>query len=437
MVRLSGPQAIVVGRRVFKSKPPLGRRIRHVEYGEITDASGVRVDRGLAWVLKAPASYTGEDTVEITTHGSDVILDCVVQAAAAHGAVLAGPGEFTRRAFLNGRIDLIEAEAVVELIQSAGRVDLGSAYGQASGRLSDLVNELKADTVAVLSTIEAGLDFSDEGDVSGRLRSSTSAAQLSEIVKRSSALIDTFEGSRRRHRGFAVALIGRPNVGKSTLLNALLGEERAIVSPIPGTTRDRVEGQTVWSGEAIRLVDTAGLRATAAGPVEEEGMRRTREIAAEADVAIAVLDGSAPRCRDDEAIIDLLTHGRGLVVATKRDLGLRLDLTHLRERGIDAVFASGLRQEGLDEIREAVCRLLPRPNLVDGIGLTRQRHHDLLSKLRDSADRSRQMMQAGTATEECVAAELHEGLRALGELLGESVDEAVLDRIFAEFCIGK
>ena len=234
-----------------------------------------------------------------------------------------------------------------------------------------------------------------------------------------------------------MALIGRPNVGKSTLLNALLGEERAIVTSIPGTTRDRVEGQTVWLGESIRLVDTAGLRATGAGPVEEEGMKRTRETAAEADVAIAVLDGSTAYGQDDEAIIDLLSHGRRLVVATKRDLGLRLDLTPLKERGIDVVSASGLQGDGLDEVRDRVCGLLPRPNLVDGVGLTRQRHHDLLTRLRGCAERSRRMMEAGTATEECVAAELHEGLRALGELLGESVDEAVLDQIFAEFCIGK
>lgn len=435
MVRVSGPEAVRVGCAVFRCRPPIGERPRHVEFGRILDADGAPVDTGLAWFLEGPASYTGEDTVEITCHGSDVILDCILQTAVAGGAVLARPGEFTRRAFLNGKIDLIQAEAVVDLVQAGGRLDLASSHGRACGRLSRVVSEMRVETVAALAAIEAGLDFSDEGDVdpTGHL---VIAETLRALADRARRLTDTFEGSRRRHRGYVVVLVGRPNVGKSTLLNALLGEERAIVTDIPGTTRDLVQGQAVWSGESIRLVDTAGLR-TGGGPIEREGMRKTREVVAEADFVLAVLDGSRLWEAEDEPVVRLVRGRRGSVVVNKQDLGIRMDLSELQRRGVRVVPVSSLLETGLDELKDEVCTHLPRPDLVEGTGLLRRRHHDLMARVEKRTREAADVLGAESALAECSAAGLQEALGALAELLGEEVEEAVLDRIFAEFCIGK
>ena len=288
IVRLSGPGAIQIGRRVFRSTPPLGERIRHIEYGRVVDGNR-EIDTGLAWALKAPNSYTGEDTIEISCHGSSLVLETLVQVSVANGAVPASQGEFTRRAFLNGRLDLLQAEAVVDLIQAGNKFDLENAYGHTRGRLSNLVRQLKSRLIRSLSLLEVGLDFSDE-DVDEVCRQQI-LDEIHKAIESGRQLSDTFEGSRRRQDGLLVVLAGRPNVGKSTLLNSLLGEEKAIVTPIPGTTRDLVEGRTTWAGETVRVLDTAGLR-VGGGLVEKEGIRRTRESIANADLVLAILDAS-------------------------------------------------------------------------------------------------------------------------------------------------
>ena len=435
MVRVSGPEAVRVGGTVFRCHPGIGERVRHVEFGHILDIDGEPVDTGLAWFLKGPASYTGEDTVEITPHGSDLILNGLLQAAVASGAAVAKPGEFTRRAFLNGRMDLIQAEAVVDLIQAGGRLDLENSYGRACGRLSRIVREMMAGTVAALAAIEAGLDFSEEGDVDPSANATVSL-NLHELAERARRLSDTFEGSRRRHQGYLVALVGRPNVGKSTLLNSLLGEERAIVTDIPGTTRDLVEGQAVWSGESIRLVDTAGLR-SGGGPIEREGMRRTREVVDEADFIVAVLDGSRPWERDDEMIVRLLKDQCGAAAVNKQDLGVCIDLAKLQRRGVRATQVSGLTEAGLDELKDEICTHLRRPDLVEGVGLSRRRDFDLMGVVENRTREAADLLAAASPLSECSAPGLQEALGALGELLGEGAEDAVLDHIFAEFCIGK
>jgi len=435
MVRVSGPDAVRVGGAVFRCHPAIGERVRHVEFGHILDANGTPLDSGLGWFLKGPASYTGEDTIEITAHGNDLILEGLLKSAVANGAVVARRGEFTRRAFLNGRLDLIQAESVVDLIQAGGRLDLESSYGRASGRLSRIVHEMKDGIVAALAAIEAGLDFADEGDVDP-CQSATVATKLLEIAERARRLTDTFEGTRQRHQGYLVALVGRPNVGKSTLLNGLLGEERAIVTAVPGTTRDLVEGRAVWSGEVIRLVDTAGLR-SGGGPIEREGMRRTRELLAEADFVVAVLDGSRPWEREDEMIVDLLKTRRGVAAVSKQDLGVRMDLRELARRGARVVHVSGLAETGLTELMDDISTHLNRPDLVEGIGLLRRRHYDLMCLVEERSREAAGLLAEGSSLPECSAPGLQESLGALGELLGEGIEDAVLDHIFSEFCIGK
>lgn len=432
VVRLSGSEALSIGRRIFRSQPPLGERVRHVEYGRVW-AEGRAIDTGVAWAFVAPHSYTGEDIVEISCHGSMVVLESVVEEALRLGASSAGPGEFTRRAFLNGRLDLLEAEAVIDLIQASSKASLDNAYGLAGGRLSEMVRKLKKRVVKALSLIEIGLDFSDADiDEIGRQEI---RAELREVIEGSLRLAETFEGAKRRQEGYFVALIGRPNVGKSTLLNVLLGEDRAIVTPIPGTTRDLVEGKTVWSGQTMRLVDTAGIRQTD-DPIEKEGIGRTSRAIDEADVVLAIFDSSAKWCDDDQIVLDLLPSEKSIAIFNKVDLPCILDRSKVEPRALSFVDISALTELGLEDLKRESATRIPQKVEIDGIGITRQRHQDCLMRAARSGTAAGKLLTDGQP-DECVVVELQEALNALGEMLGERTDEDVLDAIFSEFCIGK
>ena len=429
IVRLSGPQAIAVGRTLFRSKPPLGTRVRHVEFGHLLDAQSNRLDSGLAWVMKGPRSYTGEDTVEISAHGNAAILEIAVEAAIARGAALAEPGEFTRRAFLNGKLDLIQAESVVDLVQSQWRPAVADAYSQSCGRLSALIHELKEKLITALSLVEASLDFSDDVPTVDRQHVSRLVDEATQIATR---LVDSFHGARRRHEGLHVVLVGRPNVGKSTLMNALLGEDRSIVTPLPGTTRDVVEGGTVWRGLPVRIVDTAGLRRTR-DPIEVEGVRRARRAIDDADLVIPVLDSSRRWDEEDADVIDLLGETPGVIAANKCDLPCLMKPPRLSRRQVLVSARDGV---GLDRLIDTALAHLPEKEGPGSVGLTRQRHHDLLVTATSRMEAGRELMARGML-DECLGAELQEALRSIGQLLGEGLEEAVLDKIFSEFCIGK
>ena len=434
IVRLSGPEALSISQHIFRSRPPLGKRVRYVEYGHIW-TGGRAIDTGVAWVFAAPHSYTGEDTVEISCHGSMVVLESVVEEALRLGAVAAAPGEFTRRAFLNGQLDLLEAEAVIDLIQASSKAHLDSAYGLASGRLSKMVKELKSQLVKMLSLLEIGLDFSDE-DIDGIGRQEIQTA-LCKVVESSLQLAETFEGTRRRQEGYLVVLIGRPNVGKSTLLNVLLGEDRAIVTPVPGTTRDLVEGRTTWAGETIRLVDTAGIRQSH-NLIEKEGIERASQAVGEADVVLVVFDSSTESCEDDMAVLDLLpSDKKSIAVFNKIDLlGTSTRQSKIEARTSVAVEISALREFSIEKLKREVTAQLPHRTEIDGVGITRQRHQDCLLRVAKSGAVADELLRYGQP-DECVVAELQDALSALEEMLGETVGEEVLDSIFSQFCIGK
>ena len=430
LIRLSGPRAIEIGQKIFRSKPPLGSRPRHVEYGRVVDGERI-LDRGLAWFFASPRSYTGEDTVEISAHGSAVVLETIVQSAIASGAVLAGPGEFTRRAFMNGRLDLLQAEAVIDIIRANSRAGLDNAYGQASGRLSCLVNELKHILVSSIAFLELGLDFSEE-DIEA-VSAESIRQELQRAVTMATRLIDTFEGTRRRQTGVAVCLLGLPNAGKSTLFNNMLGEERAIVTPQPGTTRDLIEGRTVWSGETVRLIDTAGFR-RAGGVIEREGVQRTLQCAAAADLVLVVVDGSQPWRENYEDLLELAGNKEAFLVLNKCDLPNRLGPLpgHI---SMPAVEVSGLQEKGIAELQNLAVRRFAQPKSLDGIGLVHERHRDCLQRMAKATS----VALGGVTSQphECLVVELRMGLAALSEMLGETLDEEILDRVFSEFCIGK
>lgn len=434
MVRLSGPEAIAIGRQIFHSDNRLGDRLRHVEVGRVLNASCHEIDSALAWAFRAPASYTGEDTVEITTHGSVVVLESVVDAAIARGATLAQPGEFTRRAFVNGNIDLVQAEAVVDLIQCQSRGSMYAAYVASSGRLSNEVHQIKARIVQALSWIEIGLDFTDE-DIDPVHQRAT-LELLTEAAVHLDRLVATFESTRRRQEGFCVVLLGRPNAGKSTLLNALVGADRAIVASTPGTTRDTVEARAIWHGETVRLIDTAGIRTDDVGPVEREGMERSWRAASGADCAVVVLDGSKPWSQDDAMLLSRLNGTPTIVAMNKCDLPsvMRVPSQMLGARQLFQV--SALDGTGLNQLRESAAEQLLTTIAPLDIGLLRQRHHDLLNRARVGIDEAAKSISE-EGLPECASATLREALEAVGAVLGENVDEEVLDQIFSEFCIGK
>lgn len=429
IVRLSGPDAIDIAQRLFRSTPLLGSRLRHVEFGIFLDAQSTQLDSGLAWVMKAPRSYTGEDTVELSAHGSDAILEAIVESAISRGALLAEPGEFTKRAFLNGKLDLIQAESVVDLVQSQWRPAVADAYSQSCGRLSDLVHELKENIVSASALVEASLDFSDDVPAVSRQRVTCLVA---ESIQLSTRLIESFEGARRRHEGLQVVLVGKVNVGKSTLMNALLGEDRSIVTELPGTTRDLIEGRTVWGGLPVRVVDTAGLRSTN-DPVEVEGVRRTKAAIEEADLVITVLDNSRPWESDDGDVIELLGDVAGVIALNKSDLPCLMKIPALNREQVPVSARDGI---GLENLIEAALTSIPKQADKGGVGLTRQRHRDLLVQARSRMEAGRQLIGRGLI-DECVSAELQDALRAIGSILGEGIEDQVLDKIFSEFCIGK
>lgn len=431
MVRLSGPQAVPIGRQLFHCRPPLGTRSRRVEYGQIM-AGQAEIDRGLAWVLKGPRSYTGEDTVEISCHGSPLLLDRVVTAALGLGAVLARRGEFTQRAYLNGRLDLAQAEAVLDLIRAGSERERSAAYGVLAGGLGAQVARVRHHLTQALAIVEASLDFPENdlppAHMYGALIETEEATSLAH------QLVAAGEANEPWLGRIEVVITGPPNVGKSTLLNRLVGAERAIVDAEPGTTRDLVRAQCLWGGLAVEVVDTAGLRVPISS-VEAEGIRRTQAAVAGAGVVLVVLDGSTPwQAEDEEA---WRTGGaRGVVVVNKADLPCRKEIPEEVASGGPVVWISATNGTGVEEMI-AVARGMVRPLVeTEGVVLTRERHRRCLAEVAERASGAGVTLRSG-GLPECAAADLREALATAGEIVGIDVGEDVLETIFSEFCVGK
>ncbi len=423
VVRVSGPAAASICRAISGSLPA-GRQVRLADF---RDAAGVVIDHGLVVFFPAPGSYTGEDVVEFQGHGSPVVMEMLLEAAVDYGARPARPGEFSERAFLNGRMDLAQAEAVADLIESSSRRAARLALKSLDGAFSEAVGAVVEELTAIRVFVEASIDFPEEeidfladSDVAVRvvaLRDST--AQTRAGCQRGAAL---------RH-GLNVVLCGPPNAGKSSLLNALAGQERAIVSATPGTTRDIVEAQLRLAGLAIQVRDTAGLR-DGADDIESQGIRRARDAIGEADLALVVVDSSTARADDIERLQALVAPTPLVLVMNKIDLGAL-------DAGVEGNIArvSAATGDGIAELE----RLLVERALGDGgeetLYLARQRHIDALDRAVDHLDRALQHADAGDG--ELLAEELLLAQRALGELTGELTSDDLLGRVFSSFCIGK
>lgn len=434
VLRVSGPQALAVADRCFV---PRGRHAQKpseapshtLHYGHVV-RDGRVVDEVMAAVMRAPRTFTTEDTVEITCHGGLLPARLVLDALLAAGARLAQPGEFTRRAFLHGRLDLAQAEAVADLIHARTELALAAANEQLAGHLSRRIGLLRDDLLNLLAHVEAHLDFPDEDiapDTQARLleRLDRAGAFLEELLRTAN------EGQILR-RGLRVAIVGRPNAGKSSLLNRLLGHDRAIVSPVAGTTRDTIEETADIRGLPLVFIDTAGLR-EAADDLEAEGIRRSRESLARADLILHVLDASAPLAGADREHLEELAGRKRLLVANKADLPPQLDLP-----GETLHRVSCLTGDGIEALKDAL-RDTVRSG---GIGaemlqvMINSRHQDALRRAREAAGHAAAALRDGVPLD-LVALDLRLAVQAVGEVVGQTATEDLLDSIFSQFCLGK
>ena len=436
VIRISGATALGVGDKSFvpvgkNSRKPSEATSHTIHYGKVVRA-GQQVDEVLCAVMLAPRTYTRENVVEITCHGGILSAKTVLDTVLANGARLAEPGEFTQRAFLNGRLDLTQAEAVADLISSRTELALAAANEQLAGKLSHRINQLRDDLMNTLAHIEAYIDFPEEDIVP------ETKAQLESRLEGAVAFMDgllrTANEGQILRRGVRAAIIGRPNAGKSSLLNQLLGHDRAIVSAIPGTTRDTIEETANVRGLPVVFIDTAGLR-EARDELELEGIRRSRESLARAEFILHVLDASEPRTDADEKYLAEFAGKKRILVCNKLDLPRKLELPQIPAPVVDVCCVSGQGIEGLkDQIKALIWAGEIKAEMLQV--MINSRHQDALRRAREGAALALAAFQADVSLE-FVALDLHVATNAVGEIVGKTATEDLLDSIFRQFCIGK
>lgn len=443
IIRLSGPRALKLAREIFRTPQgdPFPRfSPRKLLHGRVTNPETCEVlDECLLVAMPGPHSYTGEDVAEIHGHGGPFSLRAILRLLIDRGASPAGPGEFTRRAFLNGRMDLIQAEAVADLIAARSEAGLRAALGHLSGRLSRELEGVWTELIGIAAQLEAAIDFPDEDlEIQASARLVERAGGASERLE---FLLRSFHAGRAIREGTPAAIVGRPNVGKSSLLNLLLREDRALTSPIPGTTRDTIEETAVIGGTSFRFIDTAGLRKSE-DPVERAGVERARRMAGSASLILFVLDASVPLTDEDRTILNELAAPSGpaiIGVLNKADLPPAVSPEEAGRLFPDGRCArvSALRGDGLEALEALMVETVLGGGLADGeLLLTRERHRERVQAAAEFVGAGIEAMKASLSPE-LVAIELTEAMNALGGLLGKDFTEDLLDGIFREFCIGK
>jgi len=449
VIRISGRQAFDVAGRVFQTVsgvPVVGLPTHTAHYGFVQEPeTRERIDDGVLTVFRAPRSYTGEDSAEVSCHGGLVATRAVVEAALRAGARLAEPGEFTKRAFLNGRLDLAQAEAVLDVVRARTDEAMRVARRQFEGVLSTTIRALREELLGIMAGIEATIDFPDDVE---EVSLDEVAASLHDAVSHVAGLLDTAERGTIYREGIQTVIIGRPNVGKSSLLNALVRESRAIVTPIPGTTRDAIEESINIRGIPIRAIDTAGMRA-ASNVVEKAGIERTRKTVEHADLVLAVVDAEKGLAKADKDLLKELSGRKLIVVLSKTDLLRKEDAEKMLEKvrkwvrrnlpGEPRVVKTAApSNEGILDLEDVIVETVMAGGVAcaDGAVVSNVRHRRALEEARLSLGHSLR-----TATTDMpldlISIDLKAAIDALGKITGETATEDVIDRIFSEFCIGK
>ncbi len=446
VIRISGPDAIALAAKAFKGKAHLADVATHTAHvGKFHTANGDVLDEVVAVVFREPTSYSGENVVEISCHGGAQAPRLILQAILEYGARLAEPGEFTKRAFLNGRIDLSQAEAVADLIHAGSERSHRSSMRQLQGELGRQISGLREELIRAAGLLELELDFAEEGlQLADKSRV---AGQLRGAIGNIKGLLETYHTGRLYRDGVKVVLAGMPNVGKSSLLNALLKEQRAIVTDIPGTTRDTIEESLSINGLAFRIVDTAGLR-EAVDRVEREGVKRSEDQISSSDLLVLVMDGSKPPGADELKLAERLAgdlRGRASTIIAFNKIDLKPGTNGSLERSVSAinpqavVKVSALTGEGLDGLRDALVQsALAGQHTApeNSVTVTNARHHQILVQSARSLDLALKSLEDGVSGE-FVTPDIRAALDSLGEITGVVTTDDILNEIFSKFCIGK
>ncbi len=439
VVRMSGPQSFSFLRKIFRScadsedPPP-----RRAKLGRIVDpASGALVDEAIATSFPSPRSYTGEDLVEFSLHGNPVLVFALLDALCSLGARIAAPGEFTMRAFLHGRMDLTQAEAVRDIIEAATMRQAKEAERQRFGSIARQLQPVKERLIESIVQMEAAVEFAEQ-DLSFQSRESVKM-QLESVEEEISRWIESYDRGKIVRDGFNMAVVGRPNVGKSSVFNALLAQDRSIVAEAPGTTRDLVSEHTSINGIPVRLLDTAGIRDTEDG-VERLGIDRSRQAIADSDAILFILDTSRPKAIEDMDLRNKLADSRCIVVMNKSDLPSRWTAEEKESfaGALPWLEASARTGSGIDRLRALIMRGLmgSEDGAAEGIMVTNLRHCRCLKRAKDEVGHASAALREGLS-EEFALADLYGALNSLGEITGETHVEDLLTRIFSGFCIGK
>ena len=439
IVRISGTEAMDVISKIYRSKNGK-KNIREVDshtihYGFIYDGEEV-VDEVLVMIMRGPRTYTGEDTVEIDCHGGVYAMKRVLETVLKNGAVIAEPGEFTKRAFLNGRLDLSQAEAVMDVIQAKNSMALKSSVEQLKGSVQRAVKEIRARLLHQIAYIETALDDPEHFDLTGYPQ------ELQGIVEKESEniseLLKTADDGRMIQEGIKTVILGKPNAGKSSLLNFLVGEDRAIVTEIAGTTRDILEEYISLNGITLRMIDTAGIRETE-DIVEKIGVGKAKQMAEDADLILYVVDSSLPLDDNDREIMDLLYGRKSIVIYNKTDLEAAVDIEELREKtGSPVIPVSVVEETGIRQLEDEIKRMFFHGELSfnDEVYITNARHKAALEEAKESLKLVTGSIEMGMP-EDFFSIDLMNAYESLGRIVGESVGEDLVNEIFSKFCVGK
>lgn len=432
IIRISGNDSLKIIDRIFKPVKKGEIRPFSFKLGHIYDEEGEIIDQVLVSYFKAPKSYTGEDVCEINCHGGNVAMKKILETVLKNGAVMAEGGEFTKRAFLNGKLDLTQAEAVIELINSKSEKESMASIKQLDGKLGQEIKNIENEIVGLLADIEANIDYPEYEDIE-EVRREKIIEVLRNQIEKLSKLEKSFESGKILKNGVLTAIVGKPNVGKSSLLNALLKEDRAIVTEIPGTTRDTIEEYVTIKGISLRLMDTAGIRKTS-DIVENIGVEKSKKALEEAELVLLLIDGNVGVTDEDKKIYNEIKNKPHILIINKTDL----ECKEINISDENTVRISTKTGDGLEQLENKIEELFNTKNLdtENEIIITNIRHKDLISKTIKGLNSAIEAIETGIPID-MISINIKDAIKSLGEMLGESVSEDVLNKIFEKFCVGK